>query len=171
MRSPWGFFVSASVLLISTHGAAAADPPADPAAAASRIVDEIQSAASTVRHQLQAARAQRDVIKTVCLNDKLTQLDVAMRSAREQRDALLTLGARGRRGCRRPGARAARRLPRAGAAGRRRSAPVRRYARAPERRHRAHLDDVATAAGVVEYPRGDDVFAAVQPPIQVSAFK
>jgi hypothetical protein len=41
-----------------------------------------------VRRQLETARAQRDVVKTLCLNDKLNQLDVAVRSARERREAL-----------------------------------------------------------------------------------
>jgi uncharacterized protein len=43
---------------------------------------------TVVRRQLETARAQRDVVKTLCLNDKLNQLDVAIRSARERRDAL-----------------------------------------------------------------------------------
>jgi hypothetical protein len=33
-------------------------------------------------------RAQRDVVKTLCLNDKLNQIDVAIRSARERRQSL-----------------------------------------------------------------------------------
>jgi hypothetical protein len=41
-----------------------------------------------VRRQLETARSQRDVVKTLCLNDKLNQLDVALRSARERREAL-----------------------------------------------------------------------------------
>ncbi len=43
---------------------------------------------TSVRRQLETARAQRDVVKTLCLNDKLNQLDVAIRSSRERRDAL-----------------------------------------------------------------------------------
>ena len=34
-----------------------------------------------MRRQLEQARAQRDVVKTLCLNDKLSQIDVASRSA------------------------------------------------------------------------------------------
>jgi hypothetical protein len=41
-----------------------------------------------VRRQLETARAQRDVVKTLCLNDKLNQIDVAIRSARERRQSL-----------------------------------------------------------------------------------
>src|SRR5262249_30903763 len=38
--------------------------------------------------QLETPRAQRDVVKTLCLNDKLNQIDVAIRSARERRQSL-----------------------------------------------------------------------------------
>jgi hypothetical protein len=41
-----------------------------------------------VRRMLEQARAQRDVVKTLCLNDKLNQIDVAIRSAQERRTAL-----------------------------------------------------------------------------------
>jgi len=42
----------------------------------------------SVRRMLEQARAQRDVVKTLCLNDKLNQIDVAVRSAQERRTAL-----------------------------------------------------------------------------------
>jgi len=48
----------------------------------------MDSSRTAVRRQLETARAQRDVVKTLCLNDKLNQLDVAIRSARERREAL-----------------------------------------------------------------------------------
>ena len=51
-------------------------------------VSRMDSARSAVRRQLESARAQRDVVKILCLNDKLNQLDVAIRSARERRAAL-----------------------------------------------------------------------------------
>jgi hypothetical protein len=41
-----------------------------------------------VSRQLESARSQRDVVKTLCLNDKLNQVDVAIRSARERRGDL-----------------------------------------------------------------------------------
>lgn len=41
-----------------------------------------------VRSALEKARLQRDVVKTLCLNDKLNQLDVAIRSARERHQSL-----------------------------------------------------------------------------------
>ncbi|HVK70501.1 MAG TPA: hypothetical protein VM694_38875 [Polyangium sp.] len=48
----------------------------------------MESARSIVRRLLEEARAQRDVVKTLCLNDKLNQIDVTLRSARERRQAL-----------------------------------------------------------------------------------
>jgi hypothetical protein len=53
-----------------------------------QFVARIDSASSVVRKQLEQARAERDVVKTLCLNDKLTQLDVTLRSAKERRSAL-----------------------------------------------------------------------------------
>jgi hypothetical protein len=44
--------------------------------------------ATNVRHLLEQARASRDVVKTLCLNDKLNQVDVAARSARDRRTSL-----------------------------------------------------------------------------------
>ena len=43
---------------------------------------------TTVRHLLEQARATRDVVKTLCLNDKLNQIDVANRSAHDRRTSL-----------------------------------------------------------------------------------
>lgn len=48
----------------------------------------MEQARSNVRRQLMEAREQRDVVKTLCLNDKLTQLNVAISSAQERRDGL-----------------------------------------------------------------------------------
>lgn len=47
-----------------------------------------------VRSALEKARLQRDVVKTLCLNDKLNQLDVAIRSARERHQSLQAAVAR-----------------------------------------------------------------------------
>ncbi|MEJ7728806.1 MAG: hypothetical protein WKG00_06290 [Polyangiaceae bacterium] len=80
-----------------------APPPADPAGGLARQVnltpaEQLQQADASmarmegvrtaIRRQLEAARAQRDVVKSLCLNDKLNQVDVAIRSARERRQAL-----------------------------------------------------------------------------------
>lgn len=48
----------------------------------------MEGSRTVVRRQLETARAQRDVVKTLCLNDKLNQIDVAIRSARERRQSL-----------------------------------------------------------------------------------
>lgn len=51
-------------------------------------VARVELAATTVRRMLEKARQERDVVKTLCLNDKLNQLDVTLRSARERKNAL-----------------------------------------------------------------------------------
>jgi hypothetical protein len=48
----------------------------------------MDGAASGVRKMLEEARRERDVVKTLCLNDKLSQIDVAIRSARDRRGQL-----------------------------------------------------------------------------------
>jgi len=62
--------------------------PAEQLSQSETYLSRIESARSIVRRLLEEARAQRDVVKTLCLNDKLNQIDVAMRSAREQKQAL-----------------------------------------------------------------------------------
>jgi hypothetical protein len=51
-------------------------------------IGRMEAAATGVRKQLEEARRQRDVVKTLCLNDKLSQIDVAIRSARDRRQQL-----------------------------------------------------------------------------------
>jgi hypothetical protein len=55
---------------------------------ADSFVGRIAVTGSSVRRMLEQARAQRDVVKTLCLNDKLNQIDVAQRSAEDRRAAL-----------------------------------------------------------------------------------
>jgi hypothetical protein len=62
--------------------------PQEELAQSEGVLSRMDSSRSVVRRQLETARAQRDVVKTLCLNDKLNQLDVAIRSARERRQAL-----------------------------------------------------------------------------------
>ena len=62
--------------------------PAEQLQQSDGFLARMEGARSTVRRQLEQARAQRDVVKTLCLNDKLNQIDVAIRSARERRQAL-----------------------------------------------------------------------------------
>jgi hypothetical protein len=51
-------------------------------------IARMEQVAGTVRRQLEQARTSRDVVKTLCLNDKLSQIDVAIRSARDRQQAL-----------------------------------------------------------------------------------
>jgi hypothetical protein len=55
---------------------------------ADRILTRMEQAAAAIRRQLEEARKQRDVVKTLCLNDKLSQIDVAIRSARDRKQSL-----------------------------------------------------------------------------------
>jgi hypothetical protein len=102
------FTMMAALALVAGFGIAAAQaqpapPPSDASAGLSRQVNlspaeqlaqseaflsRMEAARSTVRRQLETARSQRDVVKTLCLNDKLNQIDVAIRSARERKQAL-----------------------------------------------------------------------------------
>jgi len=62
--------------------------PQDELAQADTVLARIDAAVATVRHQLETARQARDVVKTLCLNDKMSQTDVANRSARDRQAAL-----------------------------------------------------------------------------------
>lgn len=62
--------------------------PQEELAQSEQFLSRMDGARGGVRRQLEGARAQRDIVKTLCLNDKLNQLDVAVRSARERRESL-----------------------------------------------------------------------------------
>jgi len=62
--------------------------PQDELTQAEHALTRMDQAAGTVRRQLEQARAARDVVKTLCLNDKLSQIDVAGRSGRDRQAAL-----------------------------------------------------------------------------------
>ena len=62
--------------------------PQQQATQADSDLARMEQARSQVRRMLMDAREKRDVVKTLCLNDKLTQLNVAISSASERRDAL-----------------------------------------------------------------------------------
>ena len=49
----------------------------------------VESAGAGVRKMLAEARQQRDVVKTLCLNDKVSQVDVALRTAKDRHQQLL----------------------------------------------------------------------------------
>lgn len=48
----------------------------------------MRTSATAIRRQLDQARREKDVVKVLCLDDKLSQADVAVRSAEERRGAL-----------------------------------------------------------------------------------
>lgn len=62
--------------------------PQEQLAEAQRHIARMENAGTGVRKMLEAARRQRDVVKTLCLNDKLSQVDVAIRSAKDRRGLL-----------------------------------------------------------------------------------
>jgi len=49
---------------------------------------EMDRSASTVRHQLAEARQRRDVVRVLCLSDKLNQIDLAIRTGSDRIEAL-----------------------------------------------------------------------------------
>lgn len=62
--------------------------PQDELNQADAILSRMEQAATTVRRQLDTARVARDVVKSLCLSDKLSQIDVASRSAKDRQGAL-----------------------------------------------------------------------------------
>lgn len=52
------------------------------------MLASIERSAETISRQLQVARKERDVVRVLCLNDKLNQVDVAQRSAQDRLSAL-----------------------------------------------------------------------------------
>jgi len=57
---------------------------------AGSVIDGMNNQRRRVSDLLDRARQERDIIKVNCLNDKLTQIDVTLRSAREHQDLLQT---------------------------------------------------------------------------------
>ena len=62
--------------------------PEQMVAEAKKAQPQMDQEASSVRLQLEHARAARDVVKVLCLNDKLNQIDVAVRSAADHVSSL-----------------------------------------------------------------------------------
>lgn len=62
--------------------------PEEQVAESNKHLSRMEGAAAGVRKQLEEARRQRDVVRTLCLNDKLSQIDVAIRSARDRKGQL-----------------------------------------------------------------------------------
>jgi hypothetical protein len=61
---------------------------------AKQFVAGIEQASGSISRQLQAARKERDVVRVLCLNDKLNQVDVALGSAQDRLGSLRTAAAR-----------------------------------------------------------------------------
>lgn len=59
------------------------------------FVATIERSSQSILRQLQTARKDRDVVRVLCLSDKLNQLDVASRSAQDRYVALKTAAERG----------------------------------------------------------------------------
>lgn len=93
----------ATVAVAAIWGHAHAQEPAAPAPSApepedltpTQMVDAAKALlpamdrdATVVRHQLTTAREQKDVVKALCLSDKLTQIDLAIKTANDRVDGL-----------------------------------------------------------------------------------
>lgn len=62
--------------------------PQEQLAEAQKHIERMEQAGAGVRRMLEEARKQRDVVKTLCLSDKLSQVNVAIRSGRERKGQL-----------------------------------------------------------------------------------
>jgi len=62
---------------------------------ADSILTRLDQSSGAVRRQLERARTARDVVKSLCLNDKLSQIDVAGRTAKDRQGALQAAVQRG----------------------------------------------------------------------------
>lgn len=62
--------------------------PAQMRAEAAQYLPAMEQSGQTIRRQLEQAREARDVVKVLCLNDKLNQVDVALRSTRDRVQSL-----------------------------------------------------------------------------------
>ncbi|MCL2448363.1 MAG: hypothetical protein FWD17_05400 [Polyangiaceae bacterium] len=69
--------------------------PQEQLAEADAILSHMEGAAATIRRLLDNARQARDVVKSLCLSDKLSQVDVAQRSAKDRSVALQSAAQRG----------------------------------------------------------------------------
>jgi hypothetical protein len=68
--------------------------PEEMLAKAKQFVAGIEQSSASISRQLQAARKERDVVRVLCLNDKLNQVDVALGSAQDRLGSLRTAAAR-----------------------------------------------------------------------------
>lgn len=76
-------------------GAASAVAPGDQVTTANKYLANMEVAAKRVRHLLDEARRNKDVVKVTCLQDKLVQIETAIKSTRERVASLKAASARG----------------------------------------------------------------------------
>jgi hypothetical protein len=69
--------------------------PAERVARGKQFVSTIDGSTESIQRQLGQAKEERDVVRVLCLNDKLNQVDVAQRSAQDRMAALATAAERG----------------------------------------------------------------------------
>jgi hypothetical protein len=69
--------------------------PQDELIQSQAVMARIDQASATVRRQLDAARQVRDVVRSLCLSDKLSQIDVAERSSKDRQTSLQSAVQRG----------------------------------------------------------------------------
>jgi hypothetical protein len=75
------------IVALTVMPSAAAAGSGEPTGADSPL-ERMQHMAEAVQVQLSEARQRRDVVKSLCLNDKLSRLEAAVREARRARDGL-----------------------------------------------------------------------------------
>ena len=64
--------------------------PAEQMSESAKHLGRMEQSAGGIRKMLEEARKQRDVVKTLCLNDKLSQINIAIHSDHDQRTQLQT---------------------------------------------------------------------------------
>jgi len=69
--------------------------PQEEATQSDAVLARMDQASGSIRRQLDKARQARDVVKSLCLSDKLSQVDVASRSSRDRAGALQAAVQRG----------------------------------------------------------------------------
>ena len=75
--------------------AGASTPPGDQVAVTDGYIKKIEASAKRVRHLLDEARRNKDVVKATCLSDMLAQIEVALKGVRDRSASLKAAAARG----------------------------------------------------------------------------
>lgn len=99
-RRVWGA-ASFAIVLFAAYGVASAQMgsqgqmtqraqlvPREQLAQADGILARMEASSANIQRELESARQARDIVKSLCLNDKLSQMNVALQSARDRRAAL-----------------------------------------------------------------------------------